>query len=137
MFIQGVTLVKKSNQVKKAKKLEEGAFASFIDEVVEVETDISAQNVNNIASVGSLLALQEIDEQTLATQQNISYGEEVLDKLDKYRKDIILGNANSNLQNLQNDVKAKRKDSKDPVLNNILDEIEIRALVEQAKKERG
>lgn len=88
----------------------------------------------------TLLALQAVGDETgdgarHASQQR---GETLLDLLDRLRADLLTGRiAGDRLVELAGLVRARRATSGDPRLEQIIDDIELRAEVELAKLTRG
>ena len=90
------------------------------------------------ASEGAL-AVQEIADSTTGRSRGLTlrYGEDVLDRLDQIRDGLLVGAINkSELAELARTMRAGRRRSDDPRLNEIIDEVELRAEVEIAKLTR-
>jgi hypothetical protein len=65
------------------------------------------------------------------------YGDDLLDRLESLRRDILLGAIpKEKLANLAHALRAQRGQTDDPRLKQIIDEIELRAKVEIAKLTR-
>ncbi|MFI4983655.1 MAG: flagellar assembly protein FliX [Rickettsiales bacterium] len=130
MFVSTVKNIESKERVKRTKKAanSSGDFATFLDGVEETEASAPAPQV---ATVNSAVFLQDINREDLVRENNYQKANKLLDDMEKYRKSILLGNPTSDLQKLVHD---ERKKSNDPRLEEILDEIELRAAVEAAKK---
>ena len=93
-------------------------------------------DVGATASVESILALQEVGDATEDRDRAAArrYGEEILDRLETIRADLLGGTISKDrLAELAQNIRAQRAKAKDPRLQRILDEIDLRARVEIAK----
>ncbi|MDB2415302.1 hypothetical protein N9W34_05970 [Rickettsiales bacterium] len=87
-----------------------------------------------IVAVQSLLFAQEIGDDQSAPQEAVERGHNILAYLDKIRLGLLEGTIPKDvLLGLEERIKNWRKNFKDPELNEILNEIELRAAVELAK----
>jgi hypothetical protein len=87
-----------------------------------------------VGGLDALLALQEVPDTSGGRDEARDQGERILDRLDDLRLDLLDGRlSSSSVQNLAAEIDAARSESDDPRLNEILDEIELRAHVELAK----
>ncbi|PPR65089.1 MAG: hypothetical protein CFH10_00002 [Alphaproteobacteria bacterium MarineAlpha4_Bin2] len=128
-----------SSHVKRAdrsQKNESGKFARQIG-----GQDSAPDPVSGAApaqGIDALLAIQEIDD-SAADGRNArgrQWGAEVLDRLDAIRLGLLTGSIPvSELRNIVALVASQRESASDPRLQEILDEIELRARVELAKFE--
>jgi hypothetical protein len=90
------------------------------------------------ASEGAL-AVQEVADSTTGRSRGLTlrYGADMLDRLDQIRDGLLVGAINKNeLAELARTMRAGRRRSDDPRLNEIIDEVELRAEVEIAKLTR-
>jgi len=88
----------------------------------------------------AVLAVQESPDQTAkrARQRARERAGNVLDQLDEIRLGLLMGTIPAaRLEGLAQLVRAKREQVADPRLNQLLDDIELRAAVELAKLGRG
>lgn len=132
MFVSNIKNIESKDRIKRTKKNANasGNFAAFLDDVDETEpTTPTAQ----VANVNSAVFLQDINREDLIRENNYQKANKMLDDLEKYRKSILLGNSTAT-DTLQKIVGDERKKSNDPRLEAILDEIELRAAVEAAKR---
>jgi len=114
--------------------------SSFAD-ALEGETEAPASTgglagTNATAATSAILALQaaEGEEGDAAKERSKARAEELLKKLDMLRMDILTGGIpRGHLVGLAQAVKTVRDKVFDPRLNEILDEIDLRAQVELAK----
>jgi hypothetical protein len=91
-----------------------------------------------IASVESILTLQGMDDSTGGRSKGVQYGEQLLDMLDEVRDGLLAGGVpRGTLNRLATAVSRRQEGFADPKLQNVLDEIELRARVELAKLEQS
>lgn len=88
-----------------------------------------------MTGLDALLALQDVQQAPGGREEEArSQGERILDRLEELRMDLLDGRlTGASVQRLSAEVDAARAESDDPRLNDILDEIELRAHVELAK----
>jgi hypothetical protein len=124
------------------KKVEQGHGAAFAEHLkgatagagLSASTEAGAVN-----SVDAILAVQEADDQTQlrARRLGVQYGGDVLEHLEDLRRDLLVGAIEKEkLSSLAQKMRAHRRQTEDPRLNEIIDEIELRAEVEIAKLTR-
>jgi hypothetical protein len=90
-----------------------------------------------VQSVNALLALQEVGDSTEGRKRARRRAEELLDKLEELRLAIALGEVPlSQLETLAHSLAQRQGATDDPKLAQIINEIEIRAAVELAKRGR-
>ena len=105
--------------------------AAELDKVVEGQA---------IGGVDSILAVQEVPGATDGRGRGMlrRYGDDLLSRLDDLRIGILSGAyPKQKLVDLAHRLRKKRQASDDPRLNEIIEEIELRAEVEIAKLTRG
>jgi hypothetical protein len=91
-----------------------------------------------IASVESILTLQGMDDSTGGRSKGVQYGEQLLDMLDEVRDGLLAGGIpRGTLNRLATAVSRRQEGFADPKLQDVLDEIELRAKVELAKLEQS
>lgn len=124
------------------KKIEQGHGAAFAEHLkgAAANTGLSASTEAGVVNaVDAIFAVQEADNQTEQRGRRLSfqYGGDVLDELEDLRRDLLLGAIEKNkLSSLAQKMRAHRRQTDDPGLNEIIDEIELRAEVEIAKLTR-
>jgi hypothetical protein len=114
-------------------------FLDHLDKSGEPELD-AAPPVAGIAAAAMVLAAQEVGEEAEqgARRQLARRGEDILDRLDEIRRDILLGAVpRERLESLAQALRSRRAQVTDPRLIAILDDIELRAAVEIAKLTRN
>jgi len=93
-----------------------------------------------MGAVDSIFSVQEIPDATDGRSKGLlfQFGNDILERLDELRLAILTGAiSKQRLQGLAHMLREKRQLSDDPRLNEIIDEIELRAEVEVAKLTRG
>ena len=111
--------------------------ASFAD-ILSAEPAASAGAAAPVGAVGGLLALQEISDETSRRRQAMARGADLLDRLDELRLGLLTGSIGQDkLASLAAMVRSARHSVSDPRLQQVLDEIELRAEVELAKLAAG
>ena len=102
-------------------------------ETREIAETSMAQPVESILSVQ---VMQDAGDQE-SRKQSKQYGLELLDRLDEIRDGLLVGAISKDkLMELAQSMRQQRRKSDDPQLNQIIDEIELRAEVEIAKLTR-
>lgn len=89
-----------------------------------------------IAALDSILMLQGMDDSTQGRSKGLQHGEQLLDLLDSVRDGLLAGGIpRATLNKLAHAVTKRQEGFADPRLQQVLDEIELRAHVELAKLE--
>lgn len=131
--------IAKANRIRKAGKVTGSSFIDALDSVGGVEdvSEVDATNpVAGMSGIGGLLGAQEVSAEEVQRRKAQKQGKMTLDVLAELRDALIIGTLPiATIRNLENLVAQERNDTNDPVLNSILDEIELRAAVEVAKLE--
>jgi hypothetical protein len=110
-------------------------FARHLD-----QTSSSAQvsGARPMSGIDSILALQEVDDVEERRQRAKRRGNLLLDKLEELKLALLSGTISPDaLVELALLTRGRREDSGDPALQEVLDQIELRAAVELAKLEVG
>jgi len=127
------------NTQKKRKASESTGFSSVLSSVEDDDKVAEKPAIYEAASAGSihsLLSLQEISDEDMATRKSVKQAFLTLDALDELRIDLLSGNLSvSTIRQIQSMVNMQRLSHVDPQLDAILDDIELRAAVEIAKFE--
>ena len=96
----------------------------------------AASSITGLSGIGGLLGAQEVDEREARKRKEIKRGRLTLDALAGLRDALLMGALPvATIENLQRIVDQERAANPDPLLGDILDEIELRAAVELAKLE--
>lgn len=89
-----------------------------------------------VSSVGALLGAQEVSEHEVRRKRSIKRAGLTIGALENLRDALLIGTLPvSTLTRLESIIAEERLNTDDPVLQGILDEIELRAAVELAKLE--
>ena len=129
-----------SSPVKRGERSQKAASGKFAKQVGGQEASPDpVSGAAPVQGVDALLAVQEFEESTTGGRNARAkqWGGEVLDRLEAIRLGLLAGGIPVNeLQNIANLVTKHRETVNDPRLQEIIDEIELRARVELAKHER-
>ncbi len=94
--------------------------------------------LGNIASVGALLALQDVGGPLERKRRSVGRAGRILDVLDILKHALLGGEMGAaDIESLRSAVRDERLQTDDPGLEAVLDEIETRAAVEIAKLEQA
>jgi Class II flagellar assembly regulator len=111
------------------------ASAFTIEEHGESHAQIVA-GPGPIAALDSILMLQGMDDSTQGKSKGLAHGEQLLDLLDSVRDGLLAGGIpRATLNKLAAAVTRRHEAFADPKLQDVLDQIELRAHVELAKLE--
>jgi hypothetical protein len=95
-----------------------------------------AAETTAVGSVNPFLGFQEVDDKDFERRKAFKKGRLTLEALSQLRDALLFGTLPvSTIEKLERIVAEERGTTTDPVLNGILDEIELRAAVELAKLE--
>ena len=90
-----------------------------------------------IAALDSILMLQGMEDATTGRSKGLAHGEQLLDLLDSVRDGLLAGGIpRATLNKLAVAVTRRHESFADPALQDVLDQIELRAHVELAKLEQ-
>ena len=123
-------------------KVETGHGAQFAEHLkgsLASKNTSAATEAASVNSVESILAVQETDDQTQKRGKRLGcqYGGDLLDQLEDIRRDLLFGEIDiKKLGSIAQKIRSNHRQSDDVKLNEILDEIELRAEVEIAKLTR-
>lgn len=84
--------------------------------------------------IGSLLALQAVQDPTLGKRRQLRRGKTLLDTLDELKADLLLGQVSEQKLDLLMALIGEARERSEPGLDALLDDIELRARVELAKR---
>ncbi len=114
-----------------------GGSGQFTDHLVTGEAGAPTGNSNTgapVSAVDSLLVLQEVPDATSGTSKARHRAQDLLDHLDEVRHGLLAGALSTQmLDRLARIARSERQSVDDPRLQELLDEIELRAAVELAK----
>jgi hypothetical protein len=86
------------------------------------------------SAIDALLAMQAVEDPTQGRKKILRRGRSLLDTLDALKTDLLLGRASDGRLNQLMAVIGQARESTDPGLDGLLDDIELRARVELAKR---
>ena len=128
-----------SVSLKKVETGHGGEFAEHLKGSVSSSAVYASTEAASVSSVDAILVVQETDDPTQrrAKRLGVQYGGDLLDHLEELRRDLLLGATDINkLSSIAQKIRSHRRQSDDVKLNEIIDEIELRAEVEIAKLTR-
>lgn len=127
---------------KALRKASKAGASGFADALGQAEAALDAGEVdapvqtNALSTHNPLLGFQEVDNADYDRRKAVKHGRLTLDALSQLRDSLLMGALPvSAIEKLERLVVSERAITTDPVLNGILDEIELRAAVEMAKLE--
>lgn len=84
--------------------------------------------------IGSILALQAVEDPLVKKKKLVRRGVQLLDTLEEIKADLLLGRVSEGRINQLMALISQARDRSDPRLDALLDDIELRARVELAKR---
>lgn len=114
-------------------------FAEQLKQAATVAEQAAPTEAPAVNAVDSILAIQQAPDAMEERSRGLvrDYGDKLLDSLELLRLDILNGAVpKDKLVGIAHTMRARRQQSDDPKLNEIIDEIELRAEVEIAKLTR-
>lgn len=134
MRIDGPSTLRPSGSVRRTGKAGSSSESSFSKHLEEAEESSGLQGASALGAVSCVLDLQEVDDALARAARGKLRAEDILDKLDDLRLDLLTGSiSKTKLERLSAIVGQHRAEVSDPALGQILDEIDLRAQVELAK----
>ena len=111
------------------------SFSSLLTGETSEASEAAAARASSGVGLEGILALQEVDDATIGRRKARKHGETLLDRLDEIRHGLILGTIpRSQLNDMKTMIQRQRDFAiDDPRLAAIIDDIELRVLVELAK----
>ncbi len=103
------------------------------DESTAVESRPAA-TVAPATSLDALLALQSVEDPLLKKKKIVRRGTQLLDTLEEIKTDVLTGRVSESRLNQLMAVLGQAREKADPRLDALLDDIELRARVELAKR---
>jgi hypothetical protein len=140
MKINGYGSIGSSDSVKKrgAASTSTSAFSDMLAAAESDESSAPAQAMDISATGGltNLLALQEVSDDETRRRKLMQKGAGLLDTLEQLRRQLLVGTLNPMvIKDLQHQISIQKQLVDDPRLNQIIEDIELRAAVELAKLE--
>jgi len=135
MEIKGTGRVETSAIKRKSSASGASAGGFTVSDTAESHAQIVA-GPGPIAALDSILMLQGLDDSTQGKSKGLAHGEQLLDLLDSVRDGLLAGGIpRATLNKLAAAVTRRHEVFADPKLQDVLDQIELRAHVELAKLE--
>lgn len=138
-YTNPASTIAKANRIKRASKVSGSSFVDALDSVggIDETQGVEATTpVAGLAGLGGLIGINEVSEEEVQRRKAFKHGKTTLDALADLRDALIIGTLPlATIKSLETLVAQERGTTNDPVLNSILDEIELRAAVEMAKLE--
>lgn len=140
-MIDKVGYTRPVQNAKAIRKAAKAGATGFADALSSAEAALGASETHSaeqVAQVGSnpLLGFQEVDSADYDRRKAFKQGRLTLDALSQLRDALLMGSLPvSTIEKLEKLVQSERTVTTDPLLNGVLDEIELRAAVEMAKLE--
>ena len=124
------------------KKRATNSTGSFADLLAAAESgDVAhAAPTSDVAAAAltNLLALQEISEEDIKRKKLVQQGNNMLDTLEQLRQRLLMGTLSHQvLLDINRQISVQKQMSMDPRINEIIEEIELRAAVELAKLQQA
>lgn len=121
---------------KSAASLSGTDFSSFLDVGDAEQADAPPPGVSGVASLGSVLSIQEMPDEELHKKQHINRAGSMLDALENLRHSLLMGAVPEQvLRRLAGFFQGRKQVFPDPALEAVICEIELRTAVELAKLE--
>jgi hypothetical protein len=138
MKIDSAGSTRSTSNVRRNERTQSGKPGDFLRHLENSSANASVNGARPMGGVDALLALQEVDDSGERRQRSRKRGDDLLDRLDEIRHGLLIGGVpRAALQNLSELVRSRRQEIADPQLQEVLDEIELRAAVELAKYEQA
>lgn len=136
--IDGPGPLRTTTPIRRTSKSSQASGTSFSEHLEETDDAAPAQGTGALGAVSGVLDLQEVDDALARAARGKLRAEDLLEKLDDLRLDLLTGGiSKTKLMRLAEVVNSRRAEVADPKLGAILDEIDLRAQVELAKFTRA
>jgi len=136
--IDGPSSIRPPTTLRKSGKTGSAGGSSFSKHLEDTEESSGVHGASALGSISGVLDIQEVDDALARAARGKLRAEDILEKLDDLRLDLLTGSISpTKLQRLSDVVNAHRAEVTDPNLSQILDEIDLRAQVELAKFTRA
>ena len=108
--------------------------AFHVGEDTQTQRAGAAAQVAPAQDIGSLLALQAVEDPLLKRRKLVRRGNQLLDTLEEIKADLLVGRASDGRLNQLMALISQARERGEPGLDGLLDDIELRARVELAKR---
>lgn len=134
MKVQGATSSSQASEVKKNRKASSSSQAFSTGSAQETTKATGLFRVADVVAPDALLSLQEALTLSPEDRQSIDVGHRLLDDLEDIHKGVLLGQfSKASLENLLDRINTSRQKATHPEIENLIEQIELRAEVELAK----
>ena len=106
----------------------------FVNDGTTTTESRPATSLAPATSLDALLALQAVEDPLLKKKKLVRRGTQLLDTLEEMKADVLSGRVSEGRLNQLMAVLTQARDKADPRLDALLDDIELRARVELAKR---
>mgnify|MGYP000202216605 CR=1 FL=1 len=89
--------------------------------------------VQSAAGIDAILALQGVEDPLIAKKRAVKHGQSMLDTLEEMKSDLLSGKISEGRLNRLMALVTRARQRADPDLEALIDDIELRAMVELAK----
>lgn len=132
--IDGPGSIRPPQNVRRTSKSGAADSTGFAKHLDDTEETSSSHGVTGTGAITGILGIQEVDDALSRAAKGKMRAEDILDRLDDLRLEILTGGiSRDKLLQLSHVVSSRRAEVTDPRLGEILDEIDLRAQVELAK----
>ncbi len=133
--VDGPGGVRGTQPVRKAGKTEKAGGANFSSHLAdETSGTHGVSGASGIGGVSALIGLQEVDDATQRESKGKKRAQALLDEMDDLRLALACGTlTRAQLLKLSAAIQSEKTKADDPGLNQILDDVDLRARVELAK----
>ncbi len=139
MKITNTDGIKGSSKSKKAKSTgDKGVFDALLGagETSSTSETKAPAAMEGVAATSAFLAMQEVPHDNGLRQQTLKQGVQSLDMLEALRRDMLLGDDSPHmLQRMREQQNRLNSHAHDPMLKDIINDIDVRLAVEIAKRE--
>ncbi|MDX1922765.1 MAG: flagellar assembly protein FliX [Alphaproteobacteria bacterium] len=132
--VDGPGGVRGTQPVRKAGKTEKTGGANFSSHLDEASSAHGVGGASGIGGISALIGLQEVDDATQRESKGKKRAQALLDEMDDLRLALACGTlTRAQLLKLSAAIQSEKVKADDPGLNQILDDVDLRARVELAK----
>lgn len=133
--VDGPGGVRGTQPVRKAGKTEKAGGANFSSHLADETSGAhGVSGASGIGGVSALIGLQEVDDATQRESKGKKRAQALLDEMDDLRLALACGTlTRAQLLKLSAAIQSEKVKADDPGLNQILDDVDLRARVELAK----
>lgn len=133
---QSTSKISKGSKAKKSSSTSGASFSSMIDQTGEASSAENATGISAASSIAGVFAVQELEPSTEGTKKKaVARAQDILEDLEEIKMGILSGGLSTAvLKNLTERLKQQQETTEDAALQEIIAEVELRALVELAKR---